>query len=148
MMRTLAHLIATLGYVSYYVYAPGTMASIITACLLVLFPLSLSTYTVLLIVTLFTAYYSIQYALPLFREQDPSYIVIDECAGCLVTFFAIPCTLPFIISGLVLFRFFDITKIGIAPLQKLSKARGVLADDIAAGIIANCIMRIIMWIWL
>jgi phosphatidylglycerophosphatase A len=145
MIRSIAHILVTLGYISYYVPAPGTVASILTGVvLLAASPLSLWVYTVILLVILLTSYYTIQCALPLFNQKDPSIIVLDECVGCLVTFYHVPHSLYIIILGLCLFRFFDITKFGIAPLQKWSQARGVLADDIAAGIISNFILQVLL----
>jgi len=47
----------------------------------------------------------------------------------------------------VLFRFFDIAKpLGIRKLESLKGGVGVMADDILAGIYANIVLQIIIYI--
>src|SRR5664279_457589 len=45
-----------------------------------------------------------------FGQQDPKQVIIDECAGQLITFFLIPLSLNTLVFGFILFRFFDIVK--------------------------------------
>ncbi|HMD68789.1 MAG TPA: phosphatidylglycerophosphatase A, partial [Chitinivibrionales bacterium] len=45
-----------------------------------------------------------------FGEDDPSRVIIDECAGQLVSFLFVPLSVKTIILGFFLFRFFDIVK--------------------------------------
>ncbi len=82
-------------------------------------------------------------------KHDPSFVVIDEVAGQLLTFALVADALQFdgdswllYLLGFMLFRLFDITKpqpAGWAD-RKLLNAWGVMLDDIFAGIYAALIL--------
>ncbi|MFW6016797.1 MAG: phosphatidylglycerophosphatase A [bacterium] len=75
--------------------------------------------------------------------HDDGRIVIDEIVGLFVTFIGIPLKPWLIITGFILFRFFDILKpLGINQVQKLSGGWGVMADDFLAGVFANILLQI------
>lgn len=82
----------------------------------------------------------------IFKEKDPQKVVIDEVLGFLTTLFLInPVgvfqTIMAIILGFVIFRFFDITKIGpIYKSQFFGGGVGVVLDDFLAGVIGNFLM--------
>ncbi|MHA4810963.1 phosphatidylglycerophosphatase A family protein [Flavitalea flava] len=77
--------------------------------------------------------------------KDSSKIVIDEVAGMALTLLFIPVRWPYILSGLVLFRFFDIVKpLYIRKMEKLKGGWGVMMDDMLAGLYANLILQIIV----
>ncbi len=77
--------------------------------------------------------------------HDGSPIVIDEVAGQMIAFIAMPPTASTFIVGFFLFRFFDILKpFPINRSQRLVSGVGVMADDVMAGIYANLALRIIM----
>ncbi len=78
-----------------------------------------------------------------FKKKDSPIIVIDEIEGFLVTMFALPSSFRFIFLGFILFRAFDILKpFKIERLQRLPGGWGIMADDIAAGILANLMLHI------
>ncbi|WP_418965315.1 phosphatidylglycerophosphatase A [Cetobacterium sp.] len=82
----------------------------------------------------------------IFKEKDPQKVVIDEVLGFLTTLFLInPVgifqTIMAIVIGFVIFRFFDITKIGpIYKSQFFGHGVGVVLDDFLAGVIGNFLM--------
>ena len=83
------------------------------------------------------------------HSDDDGSIVIDEIAGYLVAMTAVPLTLWSILAGFVLFRAFDIIKpppIGLLE-RKIKGGAGIVADDIAAGIMTNIVLQAGMW-WL
>jgi phosphatidylglycerophosphatase A len=83
------------------------------------------------------------------NSDDDGSIVIDEIAGYLVAMIAIPLTPWSIVAGFVLFRCFDIIKpppIGLLE-RKIKGGAGIVADDIAAGIMTNIVLQAGMW-WL
>lgn len=83
------------------------------------------------------SYWIIRAALPFFSSTDPREIVLDEVAGALYALIAVPADWRFYILSFLLFRFFDITKAaGIARIENIPGAAGVLLDDCAAGICA------------
>jgi len=82
----------------------------------------------------------------LLAQKDPGEIVIDEIAGMMVTMAFLPFTAFFAVFGFILFRFVDILK--PFPINYLEKkvpgGAGVVADDIAAGVMGNIVLRIIL----
>lgn len=81
-------------------------------------------------------------------QKDDSSIVIDEITGMAVTLAQIPPTGWAVVVGFLLFRFFDITKIFPAKTlgEILPGGYGIVADDIVAGIYANLILRLILYL--
>jgi phosphatidylglycerophosphatase A len=144
-MKSFYAYIATLGPLGYLV-APGTIATFATLplmCLVHSYVTEWQYFLFLCVVTLL-AIYIINRALEFFKDfRDPSQIVLDEVVGCLVTFYAIPLSWYSIIAGFLLFRFFDITKwFGIAQIEHLVGAWGVLMDDVLAGVLANVVLQL------
>lgn len=82
----------------------------------------------------------------IYKEKDPQAVVIDEVLGFLTTLFLInPVgigeTIWAIVLGFIIFRFFDITKIGpIYKSQFFGNGIGVVLDDFLAGVIGNFVM--------
>jgi|WetSurMetagenome_2_1015567.scaffolds.fasta_scaffold00303_20 phosphatidylglycerophosphatase A len=73
-----------------------------------------------------------------FGEDDPSAVIIDECAGQLISFLFVPLSLKTIILGFFLFRFFDIVKpFPVHNMESLEGGLGVVMDDVAAGVLTN-----------
>ena len=78
------------------------------------------------------------------NETDPSFVVIDEVIGQLLTFVLIGNLLHFemnrwyFLAGFLFFRFFDIVKIWPACYydEEVQNAHGILMDDVIAGVYA------------
>lgn len=78
-----------------------------------------------------------------FGSKDDQRIVIDEWVGYLISVAYMPLTPGTLWAGFVLFRIFDSTKpLGIRRLGHLPGGWGVVLDDVAAGILAQCILQI------
>jgi phosphatidylglycerophosphatase A len=80
------------------------------------------------------------------NQEDPGCIVIDEIAGMMVTLIGLPFNLFTAAAGFILFRLLDILKPFPIRLieRRLSGGVGVVADDVAAGILANIVLRIVL----
>ena len=133
--------IVTLGPIG-YLKAPGTMGSLCAIPLvMLLYSLKLDKVSTALMVTALTliTLKLIDLAMPIFNYQDSSHIIIDEVLGMVYTFWSIPFTIKTLVTGFILFRIFDITKLfGIRYLEKkVPNPTGILIDDIAAGFLAN-----------
>ena len=77
--------------------------------------------------------------------KDPQFVVIDEVAGQLITFVAVPATWKSLLLGFILFRGFDIVK--PPPLRRLEHFRegvGIVLDDVGAGLYALGCMQIVL----
>ena len=73
-----------------------------------------------------------------FGDDDPGPVVIDEVAGQFITFLCVPISLPVLILGFLLFRFFDIIKpYPVHLFEQLDRGVGITMDDVAAGLYAN-----------
>lgn len=81
------------------------------------------------------------------KVKDSGSIVIDEMAGIMVTLIGIPFNIIPVISGFFIFRLLDILKpFPIHSIEKrLSGGAGIVMDDVAAGILGNCILRAILF---
>lgn len=78
-------------------------------------------------------------------RHDPSEVVIDEVAGLLLTFYLVPLSWFGLILGFILFRLFDIFKpFPIKRLEKISGGKGIVLDDLMAGLYANLALRVIL----
>ena len=80
------------------------------------------------------------------NQKDPGCIVIDEIAGMMVTLIGLPFNLFTAAAGFILFRLLDILKPFPIRLieRRLSGGVGVVADVVAAGILANIVLRIVL----
>ncbi len=87
--------------------------------------------------------------------KDPGFVVIDEWAGqwiALIPLWVFPSLLqqprladPMLLVPFLLFRLFDIWKPGpINRLQRLPKGKGIMADDVLAGIFAGIVTGLIL----
>ena len=84
-------------------------------------------------------------ALKTTTEKDPSWIVIDETLGMMISFFQIPPRIPLLVIGFALFRFFDSVK--PFPLERLETLKGewgILMDDVGAGIYTSIILHLVL----
>ena len=134
---------ATLGPIG-YLPLPGTMGTFVTLPIVWYIKTSVGIRSYILVVFLLAvfSFFIIRRALALLRNgQDPSEIVLDESVGIFVTYLAVPITIERLMLGFILFRFFDISKIGgIYIIEKMSGAWGILGDDIAAGAVSAAIL--------
>jgi phosphatidylglycerophosphatase A len=75
-------------------------------------------------------------------EGDPGWVVIDEFAGQWITLLALARpSVPGLIAGFLLFRLFDITKLGpVGWADRKHGAFGIMADDVIAGIVAAVLL--------
>ena len=146
----LPRLLATAGGVGFLRPAPGswgTAAAVIVALPWLYFaPQSLISLGLLVGVALATGLgvWSAGVAGRCTGLADPGPVVIDEVAGVWATLACIPPAVavasPFVsaIFAFSLFRLFDIVKPWpVAALERLPRGWGVMADDLAAGLLAG-----------
>lgn len=91
-----------------------------------------------LVATLLLAALALPRVLRATGAKDPQFVVLDEVAGMLVALCFAPPSLPGLAASFLLFRAFDILKpFPVGRLERLPGAWGVMADDLAAGILAG-----------
>lgn len=78
-------------------------------------------------------------------HADPQWIVIDEWCGMWIALTCCPDrTVSWIAVAFVLFRFFDISKIGpVGWAERAPGALGVMLDDVVAGVCAGGVIGLI-----
>lgn len=141
--------LATGFYIGNIPFAPGTFGSLIALPLC--FALTGISLAPAMLGTLFFILFAVciaDAAEKILKQNDPSCIVIDEIAGMMVTLIGLPFNPITVLIGFIIFRILDILK--PFPIRNLDKripgGLGVVADDVAAGIIANLLLRIIIHI--
>ena len=140
--------LATGGFVGHIPVAPGTFGSLLGiplcyALAQIHLPWAIVGAVSLIVVAIWIA----QRAEAITRQKDPGKIVIDEIAGMVVTLIGIPFHLTSMVIGFFLFRALDIIKpFPIRSLERqISGGAGVVLDDVAAGIYANILVRLVLY---
>ncbi|MEM9256476.1 MAG: phosphatidylglycerophosphatase A [Pseudomonadota bacterium] len=129
--------------------APGTVGTLLAALVyLPIVQLGLPAYTLF---TLFAAVFGVWVcgvASQQLRVHDHPGIVWDEFVGFWITMWALPNTWPWVVSGFLLFRIFDIFKPW--PISLLDKTvpggLGIVIDDILAGVLACAVLHGVLWV--
>ncbi len=135
-----ARIIATWFGVGLARKAPGTWGSLATLPLGILLLWLGGPWAVVAcgIVATFIGIWAVQVYLRTAAMKDPKEVVIDEVAGQLLALVPAGLDWRLWLLAFVLFRFFDITKIGpIGWAERLPRAFGVMVDDVIAGIVAG-----------
>lgn len=137
--------IATLGFIGYIPYAPGTFGS--AAGLLLVFLLRpedinlLIIFLPLLFLGTITAHNTEK-----LLGKDSGHIVIDELCGYLISVLFVPKTPGYLLAAFILFRAFDILK--PPPIRKIEETvpggAGIMLDDVLAGVYANVCLQVWM----
>tara|TARA_Y100000992_G_C21202491_1_gene461200 strand:+ start:283 stop:741 length:459 start_codon:yes stop_codon:yes gene_type:complete len=137
-MSTVVKYFVTLFGIGFFPTAPGTLGSIFTIFVwyLSITLLNIYFFYLVFILVFFSAFKSVEIYLNNECKDDPSEVIIDEFIGqSIPLLFLIDYNLYEVLLAFCAFRFFDITKIyPINKAEKLSGAKGVIIDDIIAGI--------------
>ena len=134
--------LATLGPIGHLRPAPGTIGSLValgTGYLIATFSLGVLVAAILglSILGIFAAERYGQRT----GKKDASEVIIDEVAGQWIPLVIIPLEIYWYIAAFMLFRFFDISKIGpVGHAETFSGGVGVMADDLIAGILAALVL--------
>ncbi|MGE5424417.1 MAG: phosphatidylglycerophosphatase A [Syntrophothermus sp.] len=140
------------GFGSGYIpLAPGTMGSLgaLIPAILILKMTSSPNLILLILIVIFTVLgiagaEKLKYS----WGKDPSRIVVDEMVGMWISLLWIGNNNILFIAAFLLFRLFDIYKpLGIRKMEELPGGMGVMADDMLAGIYANLVIRLTVFIF-
>jgi len=135
---------AGIGYVPLF---SGTAAAL-AALFLFLIIHSQIVFIVLTIVVAILAFSLSGRAEVIFQEKDSKRIVIDDFLGMMIALLFVPRHPGLVLVSFFLFRAFDVLKVYPANrLEKLPGARGVVGDDVVAGIYANVGVHVLRFIF-
>ena len=98
----------------------------------------------LLVGTYVVAYLTISQVRKQYGLGDHGSITIDEVVGQWTALFMLPQEMVFMVGGFLLFRGFDILKLGvIGKVEKVGGAHGVILDDLLAGLVACVLLNLL-----
>jgi len=136
--------IATLGFVGYLPFAPGTWGSLVAFAFFIFLKPNPYIHIIMVLIFILVGVVSSDYAEKLLDTKDSRHIVIDEFCGYLLSVVLLPFGYAEAVIAFFLFRFFDILK--PFPIKKiesiLSGGKGIMADDIMAAIYTNLVLHI------
>ena len=122
-------------------YAPGTVASFCIAIIWFFLPNIFLIQSLILIFHIILGFYFCYRFTSRSDEKDPSYIVIDEVVGMMISLYLIPKVFSAYLLAFILFRFFDIVKPSIIyRIQNMGYGVGIMMDDVIAGILSLLIV--------
>jgi phosphatidylglycerophosphatase A len=158
--KYISYFIGTFFGLGYFPFAPGTIATLMTAIIWYHIPAHYFYDTTLQTINyhafnMLSIYVILFYFLGVYTSticerkygKDASCIVIDEVIGYLIAILYLQKTLMICLFGFIFFRVFDIAKpMFINRSQKLKAGWGVMTDDVLAGIASNILLQIIFYI--
>ena len=136
--------IATLGPVGYAPRLPGTLASAVGVGISWLLSPSPAGQLAGCAAAVALGFWSAGPTAASLCLKDPSVVVIDEVAGMMLGLALLPAGRRLYLAGFILFRLLDIFKPW--PIRRLERhpgSIGITADDLAAGLATNVIVRIL-----
>ena len=142
-MDRISNIILRYFYLGNSKYAPGTVASFFILFFWFFIPnIPILQSFILSFHILLGFYFCYLFSIKKNKDKDPSFIVIDEVAGMMISLYLIPKILTVYLLAFILFRFFDIFKPSIIfRTQALGYGIGIMMDDIIAGILSLLIVR-------
>ncbi len=145
MYKYLSELIATVCFIGYVPYAPGTVCSLIVA--LVIYFLPVIPLYIYLIFILFFFIVGLLFSQQVAIDSgvvDPSKVVVDELVGMMISLCFLPKSIFLYTIAVCIFRFFDIVKpFPINKTQDFLGGFGIMIDDVFAGVFTLIFMQVI-----
>lgn len=143
MSTKLIKLISTFFYVGDIPVASGSIASLLGVLIYLIAGYHTGIYLLLIFLVSALGFLVSGKMEILTKQKDPSCVVIDEVAGCMIAFFMLPVNWAVLITAYFLFRAFDMFKIYPAnKLEEKAGSVGIMMDDIVAGLYTNIVMHI------
>lgn len=148
MTDRLAYVVATAAYAGRFPIAPGTAGSIVGLALYALLhyfagvKAEAAAIFLILVVGIWSAN-----VVERTLGKDPGVVVIDEVLGMFVTLALLEVNVVGAVVGFVLFRALDVVKpFPAGRLEHLPGGYGVMLDDAMAGVYANLVMRVLVYL--
>ena len=144
MKNRLCTMIASVFYIGYLPIAPGTLGSLAALALYYFICNNTIIMSAVILIAIILGFMTAGKVEKLFGEKDPGEIIIDEFAGMLISLYRMPPTMGYVVTGFLLFRFFDIVKPRpIRNLEKLKGSLGIMSDDLVAGVYTNMALQVV-----
>jgi phosphatidylglycerophosphatase A len=149
--RRLILLLVTGAGAGYLPWCPGTFGTVLAVPLSLglnhIAALSFLLALLILVTSIFCAVSLSKRGADILGQKDPRIIVIDEIVGFLVANFLAPPGILAPALAFAFFRFFDIAKVfPVSRLEKIPGGRGIVLDDVMAGLYTFIIMQFLSWL--
>ncbi|MBI44594.1 MAG: phosphatidylglycerophosphatase A [Candidatus Marinimicrobia bacterium] len=141
-MNWISNLVLKYFYIGNFQYAPGSLSSLFAALVWFFIPDSMLFKLLFLLIHLLMGFYFC-YLFYSTRpiDKDPSFIVIDEVVGMMISLYLAPKIFSAYLMAFILFRFFDILKPSIIDrAQYVNYGIGIMLDDIISGFLSLLIV--------
>ena len=138
--------ISTVFGVGYTAHAPGTIGSLFGLLIyMFLKDVNIAIYLCIVFILFVAGVYSSNIMEDVYDTKDPSFIIIDEVVGMLISLAYVPYSPLIAIMGFLLFRIIDIAKLPpLNWLEKMHGGMGIMLDDAVGGLIVNIILQVIL----
>tara|TARA_B100000686_G_C16183474_1_gene662136 strand:- start:165 stop:611 length:447 start_codon:yes stop_codon:yes gene_type:complete len=146
MIYKILYFFLSLFYVGKIKYAPGTIASVVTACIWYKLNIPNNIQIIIIIFIVVLGLFLCKWYSKYNKCKDPSFIVVDEVAGMSIALFMVPKIVSLYFLSFLFFRFFDIYKPGfISNSEKIENGIGIMLDDIISGLISFFLIHLIIY---
>jgi phosphatidylglycerophosphatase A len=143
MIKDFKVMLATFFYIGFLPKAPGSIATLVGVVLSYALMNNTPLYVAVTILVTVIGFWVGGDAEKKIGKKDPGCIVIDEVAGVMIAFFMLPMTWSVMWTAFFVFRAFDMFKIYPGnKLEGLPGSRGIMLDDIIAGVYTNIVMHL------
>jgi phosphatidylglycerophosphatase A len=148
-LQRLATLLATGLGAGYSPVIPGTVGSLVGLLLYWPIPRLSPLVQVAMLVSLSVAgIWSAALVARKIGDEDPGIVVVDEFAGMWLSLLFLPLTPFTAAAGFFLFRVLDVIKpFPARQFERLPGGLGIVADDLMAGLYANLLLRLVLYLW-
>lgn len=137
--------LSTFFYIGYLPLIPGTFGSLVGVLIFYLIKDNVLMYRLATLLLIVIGFLVTGEAEKIMEQKDAKYIVIDEVSGMLLSLMFIPYDIKLVIIAFFLFRLLDTLKpYPAGVLQDLKGSRGVMGDDIIAGLYTNIILQVVL----
>lgn len=143
-MKRIYKIIATLFFIGYIPFAPGTFGTLAALFLYYFIRENIILFSAFLFITLALGFFTVGAVERLSGKKDPRFIIIDEFCGMLLALYLLPARPWVVVAAFILFRFFDVVKVKpIDKLEEMAGGFGIMADDLVAGLYTNLVLQVI-----
>jgi len=145
--KKLSYIIASGLGTGYSPVFPGTCGTLLGIPFFYFFSQNNLVFSGIIVLLFFLGIYVSNVVLKYSEDKDPSFVVIDEVVGLMTACLFVDFTWINMAIIFVLFRFFDISKVlFVKRAEKLPGAWGIMLDDVLAGVWANLVFRLILFL--
>jgi phosphatidylglycerophosphatase A len=141
-MGLVARSVASVGGIGFVPRGPATVASLVGALVFMSLRPGLGIQILMLVAVVAIGQLWVAPRTRAANMRDPQFVVIDELAGVWLALLGLPLDVTHCVLGAAAFRVIDKLKPGpIRLIDQRGRPFALMGDDLAAGIVANLVLR-------